>query len=147
MAQAALDIHAAIGVNLDVSFSVFNGLTREALNLLHQSCGSIGSFTSSQPPTCQPPSDPRMKCAHSSQVFLPLEGCPNPTSACVYLSLSCRSGAILPFSRGSSMQLLREGGLGQKKQGHQREKAQYHRASCCGPILCLQSCSRTAQPR
>ena len=105
MAQAALDIHAAIGVNLDVSFSVFNGLTREALNLSHQSSGSIGSFTISQPPTCQPPSDPRMKCAHSSQVFLPLAVCSNPTSACVYLSLSCRSGAILTFSRGSSMQL------------------------------------------
>jgi hypothetical protein len=30
-----MDIHAAIGVSLDVNFSVFNGLTREALNLLH----------------------------------------------------------------------------------------------------------------
>src|ERR1700675_4693848 len=102
-----MDIHAAIGISLDVSFSVFNGLTREALNLLHQSCGSIGSVTISQPPTCQPPSDPRMKCAHSSHIFLPIAGCSNPTSACVYLSFSCLSDSILTFSRRSAMQVLR----------------------------------------
>src|ERR1700693_6462332 len=98
-----MDIHAAIGVSLDVRFSFFNGLTREALNLLHQSSGSIGSFTISQPPTCQPPSEPRMKCAHSSQVFLPLAGCSNLTSACVYLSVFCRSGAILFILKSDSM--------------------------------------------
>src|ERR1700687_1576401 len=93
-----------MGVSLDVRFSVFNGLTREALNLLHQSSGSIGSFTISQPPTCQPPSDPRMKCAHSSQASLPTAGCSTLPSACVDLSFSCRSDAILTFRRGSSMQ-------------------------------------------
>jgi len=98
VAQAALDIHAAIGVNLDVSFSVFNGLTREALNLSHQSSGSIGSFTISQPPTCQPPSDPRMKCAHSSQVFLPLAVVLEPDLRVRVLVL------ILPLRRHSNLQ-------------------------------------------